>query len=341
MIVGKSGAGKSTLGNALLNAELGPEDEYVPYFEERGGTKGCSQEITSRTSVDGNMRVIDTPGIPDPDRHNTAKYFNTIVKKIREVGAVNLLIFLVKEDRTDEPQFKDYCTLLKQINYIPWNKMMVCRQSDFAHRPNQEAVLKKRKEGLNFVADIQRLSSMDMPFKLHLDGISPRALKCVEEIAACARTSARIPLGDCPSLQTVEERRTFVSRLVSMKDRASALKEELTRAANAVVYHQRWRAGYTGVLVASSAVLLETEGISILPALAARGMIYITDRQIKTITAKKEKAKKELDTKKVDEDLFAEAKEEYEDLNKFCQAGSSPEASVQEPEASGQEPSTT
>lgn len=327
MIVGKSGAGKSTLGNALLNSKLGPEDEYVPYFEERGGAKGCSQEIMSRTSVDGNMRVIDTPGIPDPDPRNTAKYFNSIVEKIREVGAINLLIFLVKEDRTDEKQFNDYSTLLKQINYIPWNKMMVCRQSDFAHRPNKEAIFKKREEGVNFVTDVQRLSGMDMPFKLHIDGIGPRALKCIEEIASCARTSARIPLGDCPSLQTVEERRTFVSRLMSMKERASALKEELTRSANAIMYRKRWNMAFGGVVSASNALFLETEGISILPAIVASGMIYVTNQQIKTITAKKESAEKELKTKIVDEDLFTEAAEEYEDLNNFCQGGGPPEES--------------
>lgn len=318
MIVGKSGAGKSTLGNALLNAGLGPEDDYVQYFQERGGAQGCSQGITSETSVSGSMRVIDTPGIPDPDPGNTARYFNTIVEEIREVNAINLLIFMVKEDRTDEQQFRDYRTLLKQFNYIPWNKMMVCRQSDFAHKPNRQAMEKKRREGINFVNDIQERSGMDMQFKLHLDGVSERADKSLQEIAAFARTSARIPLGDC-LLQTVEERKTLVSRLVSLKDRAYALKEELTRGTNALKYHRRWRAFHAGVATTSNILAVETEGVSLLASAAAAGMIFITDWQIKKIEKKTEKTQEELNTGKVDEDLLRENEQELEDLNNLGQ----------------------
>lgn len=101
ILVGKSGAGKSTLGNKLLNARLAPE-EAKSYFREGGGSAGVTGRVDLRVSTDGRMKVIDTPGIPDPDSSKTIANFDTVVQTMRDEPAVNLLIFVVSTDRTDE-----------------------------------------------------------------------------------------------------------------------------------------------------------------------------------------------------------------------------------------------
>lgn len=317
MIVGKSGSGKSVLGNKLLNTNSDP-DHFEWYFKEGGGSAGVTTDCLSETSKNGKIRVIDTPGIPDPSKKNTLKYFNAIVEKIRSLRAMNLLIFMVKEDRTNMIQFDQYCTLLKQFNNLSCEKLMICRQRDYPYPPTEKAKEKKRKEGFAFVDDILSRSGMDMPFMLVMDGSSQEANEALNKLHAYVQTCHRSSLTDSSSsLKTYDEWKLFCENLASRMGRMTALKEQLKMFARSVKYHQRWKMVHTCVGVVAEVASIETLGVSGAAAAVAGGIIYITNRQIATIQQKEKMAQEEIEKNHVNEDSLREAKEEFNALKRL------------------------
>lgn len=298
--MGKSGAGKSTLGNKLLNARLAP-DEAKSYFREGGGCAGVTGKVESHMSTDGRVKVIDTPGIPDPNPSNTIAYFNTVVQTIRDVPHLNLLIFVAKEDRTDEKQFGHYRTLLKQFNYIPCQKLMVCRQSAHAHRSDREAREMKRREGVAFVTDIQKRSGMDMPFMLYVDGTSDEAEQSFQNVATYADASPRVSLGPCPSLRTYPELRSAVRRLASRKDRLEELEKKIKELRREVEHKRLW--------LEISKVCKVFLGESI-----ALPLVCYSERTTEISVARLNMAETELATASVDEGMLDECRRDLDEL---------------------------
>ncbi|CAM9638100.1 unnamed protein product [Ascophyllum nodosum] len=232
---------------------------------------------------------------------------------------MNILIFVLKEDRTNKKQFDDFKVLLKQFNYLPCEKLMVCRQPDYAHTPTAASKEKKRLDGIAFTRDILDRSGMSMPFTLCLDGTSQEANISLNKISTLIKSCPRVPLGDCSSLKTVSEWRLFVSNLLDKKTRVSALREQLKRFSDSVRYHERWRAAHVVIGIAGEVAALYTLGASGLGTLTSAGMIYVTDAQIKNINIKEQKATQELESNHVDEDLFRETVDELDGIERLAQ----------------------
>lgn len=312
--MGKSGSGKSALGNRILNVEV-EADDFETYFTEGGGAAGVSTACVSRTSKNGTVRVIDTPGIPDPSSKNTLKYFNAIVEKIRSLSAMNLLIFMVKEDRTDENQFDHYRTILKQFNYLSCETLMVCRQPEYPRRPTENSRERKRNEGLNFVTDILRRSGMNMPFMFLMDGGSQEASETFNKIQTYVQRCRRSALTDSSSLKTYDEWRHFFEKLTSKKCRVEALKEQLERLARSKRYHQLWK----GVcVIVKDVATRRAEVAGEIVGYAANGLIFILESQIAVIQTKQEESQQELENNQVNEDLLQEAKDELNALERLA-----------------------
>lgn len=270
----------------------------------------CEPHIKGQT-----LRVIDTPGIPDPSNDRTIAYFNRIVINIRSLNTLSLLIFLVQEGRTNKRQYNHYRTLLTQFNYIPCEKLMVCRQSDYARRPTAAIRAAKRNDGKLFVEDILTNSGMNMPYMLQLGGTSQEAEDSLTRLVDYADGCQRQSLGDCPFLRTVEEHKTFVDRLLSKLGRATALKEQLEGYAIAVRYHENWKVAHSIVGLVGEGLAFSTLGLSGFGTAAAAGLILVTDINIRNVKDKKAKAQEELDSNVVNEDLVRDATQTLDGLN--------------------------
>ena len=317
MIVGKSGSGKSTLGNHLLNAGVAPDD-FKLHFTEGGGARGITEYVEDHTSTDGSLRVIDTPGIPDPNAISTLKYFDIIVQNLRSQDSINLLIFLVSEDRTNKQQFNHYRVLLNQFNYLPCEKLMVCRQSSYTHSfRTAEAEETKRNEGIRFVKDILARSSMDMPFMLQSSGWGDEAKQSLARIVNYARACRSVSLCDCPSLRTHRELETFVRRLASRKDRLKALEFEV-QAQRRLVDSKKWWMDLSSFhRMCAESFTHYPFGVSGVGNAILSPFLYYIEVTSDWAAVKLENAERELADKSVDEDLLRESQKELKELEEL------------------------
>lgn len=309
MIVGKSGSGKSTLGNHLLNTGV-VGDNFKIYFAGGGGTRGATKIVEDYTSMNGTLRVIDTPGVPSPSATSTLDYFDDVVEKIRSLNAINLLIFLLEEDRTNENQFREYRTLLKQFNYLPCEKLTVCRQPDYTHRPpSDETKENKRNKGMEFVREILFRSCMDMPFMLHFSGYSDEARQSLTRIVNYASVCQSASLRGCPSLRTFRELKSFVGKLVSRKDRLKALEVEV-ETQRRLVEEKLWWVD----LSRAQSIQDKAFANSDIGAAIASSFIYYHEVTIRWAEDKLAKMERELAGASVDEDMLRKSEEELREI---------------------------
>lgn len=323
MIIGKSGAGKSVLGNQLLNTDLG-HDEYEDYFEDGGGAAGVTTTTKNCVSRDGTLRVIDTPGIPDPDKSKTLNYFDAIVKEIRESSNINLLIFLVNEDRTNEEQFDKYRALLNQFSTLPCNKLMICRQRGYCRIPREKDRLAKQKSGKEFVDDILRRSCIgEIPFKLILDGTSDEANEALQEILEIARRSPPMIRRDYSTIHTFQEHVEFVNTMTSTSSRKVALEERKKLLEGNLEYYGRWlkwhryiRAGtaYTIISTIGEAGGVHTYWNKQMP----KPLIMMTKASIKKLEGELNEVTAELDSAISHEERLRKDKEKLKELRSLA-----------------------
>ena len=317
MIVGKSGSGKSTLGNHLLNAGVTPDD-FKLHFAEGGGARGITDCVEDHTSTDGSLRVIDTPGIPDPSTISTLEYFDIIVQNLRSPDSINLLIFLVSEDRTNEQQFSHYRVLLNQFNYLPCEKLMVCRQSSYTHSSRTaEAEETKRNEGIGFAKDILARSSMDMPFMLHSSGRGDEAKQSLARIVNYARVCRSVSLCEWASLRTYRELKTFVRRLASRKDRLKALNFEVQAQRRLVDSKKRWMDLSSVHRVCAESFMRYAPGVSGVGKAILSPFLYYIEVTSDWAAVKLENAERELADKSMDEGLLHESQKELKELEEL------------------------
>lgn len=320
IIIGKSGSGKSVLGNKLLYADLAPDDDLEDFFEERGGAAGVTDKTKSCVSRDGTLRVIDTPGIPDPDKSKTLYYFDAIVETIRQSSNINLLIFLVNEDRTNEEQFDKYRALLKQFGTIPCNKLMICRQPAYCRIPREKDKLAKQKSGKEFVDDILSRSCIgEIPFKLILDGIGNEADKALQEILEIARMSPPMISSDYPTIRTFQERVEFVNTMTSTSSRKNALEERKKLLESNLRYHERWLKWHryirAGTAITISSTIGQTGGIhTFWNKHMPKPLINMTKASMKKLKGELNEVTAELDSEISNIERLEKDKEELEEL---------------------------
>lgn len=323
MIVGKSGAGKSTLGNQLLNLANGSEDDedFKP-FTEGDGTEGQTCEVEHHESKDGTFRVIDTPGIPDPNNVNTLNYFDAIVEEIRRVDDICLIIFLGHQDRVNPKEFRDYRTLLRQFNLVSCGTLLVCRQAEYNRRPTKQMKEDKRDGGLAWVEDVFENSGLRMEHVLWMSGYSEEACQSLENIADIARGSP--PAGPMApgTLRTYPELKAVVKMLSEEHTRLPALEEELVILSTSLESKTTWagylhrRLAYAGFFVDATFKTL-SEGGSLGHAGVKLELAY---RQLQRslhdpeIVAKIKAVKMEIKSGRVEADGLERAREDLREL---------------------------
>ncbi|CAM9541496.1 unnamed protein product, partial [Ectocarpus fasciculatus] len=118
MVVGKSGMGKSTLCNYLLYGNPRPKNGFLAKNGEDPVTTACEAKAVVSTESPrrftalrpgGPLKMIDTPGIPDP-AGRTLEYYNDIVQTARQVGGLNALIITVCFNNDRDQIRKDFET---------------------------------------------------------------------------------------------------------------------------------------------------------------------------------------------------------------------------------------
>lgn len=241
MIVGKSGSGKSTLGNLLLSrANAGGEEEDVVHFTEGHGAEGQTTSIKHAESQDGRFRVIDTPGIPDPNKESTLEYFDAIVKQIRVFDGISLIIFLGHQLRVNPTEFRAYRTLLKQFNLVSCAKVMACRQEQYNRTPTAQMKADKRNGGQTWVEAVFSNSGLRMPAVLLLSGYGNEARKGVDDLFAIAKNATSATPMPAQTIRTYPELVHQVKQLSDKNTRLQALEDELARLKVSLKAKREW-----------------------------------------------------------------------------------------------------
>lgn len=304
----------------MLNADLEPDDGLEEFFKEGGGATGVTDKTKSCVSRDGTLRVIDTPGIPDPDKSKTLNYFDAIVETIRQSNNINLLIFLVNEDRTDEGQFGKYRALLKQFSTLPCNKLMICRQRGYCRIPRGKDKLAKQESGKKFVDDILRRSGIgEIPFKLILDGIGEEVNKALQEILEIARKSPPLIRTDHPTIRTFQERVEFVKTMTSTSSRKNALEERKKLLESNLEYNKRWLEWHqyirAGTAITIRTTIGEAGGIhTFWNKHMPKPVINMTKASMKKLKGELNEVTAELDSEISNTERLQKDKEELEEL---------------------------
>lgn len=152
VIVGVSGAGKSRLAAALM----GKEKNYRAEF--RVGRKTTIPKVVFGEKV----AMLDTPGLPDPIPGSSAEYYDATVEKLRHVGYVNAVIFVLNQERVTPTLIKNYGILYSSLNRLPCDKLFVCRREHsfvFRNIADQEVEEQETRQVVNSILEAANLKS--------------------------------------------------------------------------------------------------------------------------------------------------------------------------------------
>ncbi|CAM9449854.1 unnamed protein product, partial [Hapterophycus canaliculatus] len=164
MVFGKSGMGKSYLCNCLLFGS----GRFKEGFGSAGGASAVTSKCEARTvertepppcppgspqgslKPGGPLKMIDTPGIPDPAKR-TLEFYDEIIRTLRNTGGLNAFI-MVLNNTTDRDSIRQdmetYRILLKQFAKLPVFKVVVCRV-----RLDQWATAEQQEKDLELVKE--------------------------------------------------------------------------------------------------------------------------------------------------------------------------------------------
>ena len=122
MVVGKTGSGKSTLCNYMCG--LGPGDEANRnYFRVSDNLEGETTEIRE-VFFEGGVCIVDTPGIPDPDKRKTLGYVDMICEYLRTHN-VNLIVYCISQSRDGTPGSEEYQLIMNRDGILV-NQVLTC-----------------------------------------------------------------------------------------------------------------------------------------------------------------------------------------------------------------------
>lgn len=198
LIVGVAGAGKSTLGSAILGKR-----EFRVVFKV--GVKTTSPRIV----VGEKMAVLDTPGLPDPYPASSESYYDETVQKLRSVGYVNALIFIINQERVTSTLIKNYGILYRAFNKLACVKMFVLRrESSFVllNLSEQDRIAAEGKETVNRIMEASRLKKWRArQFFILTNGRGDEQDKQVSQIREQVRISPVVNITAEIGLRTTKE----------------------------------------------------------------------------------------------------------------------------------------
>lgn len=236
MVVGKSGMGKSTLCNYLLYGTPRPTDG----FEAKGGkhpvTTSCEAKEVASTAAPhrfnlrpgGPLKLIDTPGIPDPNGR-TLDFYNKIVNTARETGGLNALIVAVcfNNDRDQtRKDFETYRILLTQFEKMPVMKVLVCRarlQPDLTEKQQEEDLAPVRE----WAAEILKSGGMESAHTFMLIDNETQ----VEQLFKLRKLLTKMPWTPIEdrNLRSYSDLKESAQRLISQDTRMEELRRKKAR----------------------------------------------------------------------------------------------------------------
>lgn len=102
LVVGVTGCGKSTICNKILGEECFKVAQGFQTVTRRVEYRGRQVEILGQT-ID--VTVVDTVGLSDAHR-NSLNSMNELRQKIKEIGGINLVLFVIKNARLTDAEAK-------------------------------------------------------------------------------------------------------------------------------------------------------------------------------------------------------------------------------------------
>ena len=179
LVFGKSGMGKSYLCNCLLYGD-GYSEEGFAVEEEPVTDIKCEARYVERTDAPnkqqgsskpgGPLKMIDTPGIPDPAGINTEKYYDDIVQAVENAEGLSAFVMVLTNTTDREHLRKDietYRVLLTQFAELPVSKVVVCRV-----RPDKWATTEQQNKKMEitkkWVSDVMRKGGVEKALEVYI-----------------------------------------------------------------------------------------------------------------------------------------------------------------------------
>lgn len=239
MVFGKSGMGKSYLCNCLLDGS-GYADEG--FHTEPGAdpiTRECQVRTVERTDAPpcppgsrqgslkpgGPLRMIDTPGIPDP-AGRTLQFYDQIVKTVQDTGGLNAFIMVINSTTDREHIRKDietYRVLLAQFAKLPVFKVVVCRV-----RLERWASTERRNKHFEsiktWITEILDKGGMASAEQVYIRQDETMMLQYFE-LRSLVADMPWAPVGDW-NMKTSAELRESAKRLIDLDTRTEELREK-------------------------------------------------------------------------------------------------------------------
>ncbi|KAB8316593.1 hypothetical protein SD81_025825 [Tolypothrix campylonemoides VB511288] len=172
LVVGRTGVGKSSFVNSV----------FGKYITETSRYEACTKIIQHHvySSPQGDICLIDTPGLAEDDIECDKKYLD-LIKASVDFTKIDVLIYV---SRLDETRFRPdekrtICLLTEKLGALIWNKawLIFTFAASVPNENRHEASINRKEQIENFVKAITSEYGLNPPFqgfqvKLRVDNTS-------------------------------------------------------------------------------------------------------------------------------------------------------------------------
>ncbi|CAN0425308.1 unnamed protein product [Pylaiella littoralis] len=303
LLIGATGAGKSTLANLLLYDD--PEGGFVVGHGEASETSNLKTETA--TVDDCFLQVTDTPGIPDTNRKKSLRFYDKMIKYLRDdTYHLNAIVIMVAEGRNDERVYRDMRALMKHFNTLPCGKIMVFR-STLPPRCSDNTRKLKDIEAKKTMDKLCREAGLKDITQYMLHDMDDREVKILRNLICQMPDKSKDEL----QLRTYSQIKQHAKKLSDQQTRMEALRDELNDLSERRTASEASARKYRDAAIGTA--FIPFVGAAISAAMTVE--MGKAEATVRSISHDMHRMQGELDRGQVDQGELRKAREEFDELD--------------------------